>query len=39
MSKRHRPNQRKSRKQFTATALKVHPKNTAPSPMRGGYRI
>lgn len=37
--KRTRPNQRKSRKQFTAAALKVHPKNVAPAPMRGGYRI
>lgn len=39
MSKRFKPNQRKSKRDFTRDALKVHPKNTAPSPMRGGYRI
>lgn len=39
MSKRYRPNQRKFRRKFTATALKTHPKNVAPPPMRGGYRI
>lgn len=35
---RYKPNQRKSRREFTA-ASKVHPKNIAPAPMRGGYRI
>ena len=39
MSKRYKPNQRKARKVFTKTALKTHPKNVAPAPMRGGYRI
>lgn len=39
MAKRFKPNQRKMRKKFTATALKTHPKNVAPTPMRGGYRI
>lgn len=39
MSKRSKPNQRKAHRKFTATALKTHPKNIAPAPMRGGYRI
>lgn len=39
MSKRSKPNQRKAHRKFTATALKIHPKNIAPAPMRGGYRI
>lgn len=39
MSKRYKPNQRKMKRKFTATALKTHPKNVAPSPMRGGFRI
>lgn len=39
MSKRFKPSQRKARKVFTRTAMKVHPKNVAPAPMRGGYRI
>lgn len=39
MAKRTRPNQRKAHRKFVATALKTHPKNTAPAPMRGGYRI
>lgn len=39
MAKRFRPNQRKVRRKFTATALKMHPKNVAPPAMRGGYRI
>lgn len=37
--KRFKPNQRKARKKFTATAIKTHPKNNVPPPMRGGYRI
>lgn len=37
--KRIRPNQRKSKRVFTKTAVKTHPKNVAPTPMRGGYRI
>lgn len=37
--KRTRPNQIKSRKSFTKKAVRVHPKNVAPPPMRGGYRI
>lgn len=39
MSKRYRPNQKKVKRIFTKTALKTHPKNVAPSPMRGGFRI
>lgn len=39
MAKRFKPNQRKAHKQFTATALKTHPRNVAPQPMRGGYRV
>ncbi len=39
MSKRSKPNQRKAHRKFTATAMKTHPKNVAPKPMRGGYRI
>lgn len=37
--KRMKPNQSKARKAFTKTAMKVHPRNVAPAPMRGGYRI
>lgn len=37
--KRTRPNQRKSKRAFTKAAVRVHPKNVAPPPMRGGYRI
>lgn len=39
MSTRHKPNQKKARKVFTATAIKTNPKNIHPVPMRGGYRI
>lgn len=39
MSKRTKPNQRKAHKRFTATAMKTNPKNIAPRPQRGGYRI
>ena len=39
MSKRYKPNQRKMKRKFVATAVKTHPKNVAPPPMRGGYRI
>lgn len=39
MSKRYKPNQRQMKRKFVATAVKTHPKNVAPSPMRGGYRI
>lgn len=39
MAKRFKPNQRKMKRKFTANALKTHPKNVAPTPMRGGYRI
>lgn len=39
MSKRRKPNQRRAKKVFTATALKVNRKNVHPAPMRGGYRI
>lgn len=39
MSKRYKPNQRKSQKKFTSLALKTKGKNLAEKPMRGGYRI
>lgn len=39
MSNRFKPNQRRAKKRFTATAVKTNHKNTAPAPMRGGYRI
>lgn len=39
MAKRFKPNQRKARKSFTRNAIKTHPRNVAPPPMRGGYRI
>lgn len=39
MSKRYRPNQKKAKKRFVATANNHHPKNNAPAPMRGGYRL
>lgn len=39
MAKRYKPSQIKAHRKFTATALKTHPKNVAPKPMRGGYRI
>lgn len=38
MSKRKKLNFRKSKKSFTRTAKKVHPKN-ALKPMRGGIRF
>lgn len=37
--KRTKPNQSRAKARFTATALKTNPKNTHPTPMRGGYRI
>lgn len=37
--KRIKPNQKKARKRFTATAMHTKGKNVAPPPMRGGYRI
>lgn len=39
MSKRFKPSQKKAHKRFTATALKTNYRNSAPQPMRGGYRI
>lgn len=39
MSKRYKPSQRKVQRKFVKTALKTHPRNVAPPPMRGGYRI
>lgn len=38
MRKRKKLNYKKSKKQFTRTAKKVHPKNGI-NPMRGGIRI
>lgn len=37
--KRYRPNQKRAKRKFVATALKTNPRNVAPPPMRGGYRI
>lgn len=37
--KRYKPNQKKAARKFVRTALKTHPKNNVPPPMRGGYRI
>lgn len=37
--KRRKPDQRRAHRKFTFTALKTHPRNIAPAPMRGGYRI
>lgn len=37
--KRMKPNQRKAKASFKHAAMKVNPKNTAPAPHRGGYRI
>lgn len=39
MAKRFKPAQERARRKFTATAVKTHPKNIAPPPMRGGYRV
>lgn len=32
-------NSKGQKKQFTRTAMKVHPKNNLAKPMRGGYRL
>lgn len=37
--KRHKIPDKKSKKTFTRTAQKVHPKNLAPRPMRGSIRF
>lgn len=37
--RRRKPNQRKAKAVFKATANKHNPKNSAPPPMRGGYRL
>lgn len=39
MSTRKKINQRKAKKRFVAVANRHHPKNSAPAPMRGGYRL
>lgn len=39
MIKRRKPNQKKSKRYFSATADKTHPKNLQAVPMRGGFRI
>lgn len=39
MSKRKRIPNKKSKRSFSKTAKKVHPKNFAPRPMRGGIRL
>lgn len=39
MGKRHSIGRAKSKSMFTRNALRVHPKNTSPSPMRGGIRL
>ena len=33
------PNTRHNKRKFTAKALAVNKKNTAPTPLRGGYRL
>lgn len=38
MSKRYKPNQKASRRDFTRSALSVHPKNIV-MPKRGGIRL
>lgn len=38
MSSRYTPNQKKARREFTRTALSVHPKNKV-MPRRGGIRL
>ena len=37
--KRYKPNQARSKRYFAKTANSTHPRNVAPAPMRGGYRI
>nr|QJB20487.1 MAG: hypothetical protein [Microvirus sp.] len=39
MKKRKKMPVKKSKKLFTKTAKKVHPKNFLPHPMRGGIRL
>lgn len=39
MRKRQKVNQRKSKKLFTATAAKMHPKNVRVFGQRGGIRL
>lgn len=39
MKKRRKLPNKKSKKIFTKTAKRVHPKNFAPRPMRGGIRL
>lgn len=37
--KRRKPNQKRAKAVFKATANNHHPKNAVPTPMRGGYRL
>jgi len=39
MAKRSKMSRHHSKKLFTKTAKRVHPRNGAPPVMRGGYRI
>ena len=39
MAKRQKMGKRRSRRLFTRTAVKVHPKNMWGAPMRGGIRL
>jgi len=39
MKKRSKMSRKKSRKNFTKNAVRVHPKNTRGNPMRGGIRL
>ena len=39
MARRRKMSKRSSKKLFTKTASRTHVRNTAPAPMRGGYRI
>lgn len=39
MAKRSKVSRKKSKRIFSATASKPHPKNIRPAPMRGGIRM
>lgn len=37
--KRSKMSRKASKKNFTKTAMRIHPRNVRAHPMRGGYRI
>jgi len=39
MAKRSKMSKSSSKRNFTKNAVKSHKKNSAPNPMRGGYRL